>query len=135
MRGFSMTWPFSSFTTTLSGTGLLESRNGFGKSPVASTVETKTLSTSTVALMLLSLPVATEGSWLVRPTRFAHYGPVVAGGRVIVASSDGALRLFDPVSGALTAQVELPDGAASAPVVAGGVLYVIDRDGTLRAFR
>ncbi len=86
-------------------------------------------------LWRVPLPVATEGSWLVRPTRFAHYGPVVAGGRVIVASSDGVLRLFDPVSGALTGQVELPNGAASAPVVAGGVLYVIDRDGTLRAFR
>jgi outer membrane protein assembly factor BamB len=83
----------------------------------------------------VALPQATEGSFLVRPTRFAHFGPVVAGGRVIVASSDGVLRVFDPVSGALTGQVELPNGAASAPVVAGGVLYVIDRDGTLRAFR
>lgn len=87
------------------------------------------------AIWRVALPQSTEGSWLVRPTRFAHFGPVVAGGRVIVASSDGVLRLFDPVSGALTGQVELPGGAASAPVVAGGVLYVIDRDGTLRAFR
>jgi outer membrane protein assembly factor BamB len=86
-------------------------------------------------LWRVALPQATEGSFLVRPTRFAHFGPVVAGGRVIVASSDGVLRVFDPVSGALTGQVELPNGAASAPVVAGGVLYVIDRDGTLRAFR
>jgi outer membrane protein assembly factor BamB len=82
-----------------------------------------------------ALPSATEGNWLVRPTRFAHYGPIVAGGQVIVASSDGVIRLFDPVSGALTGEVAVPGGAASAPVVAGGVLYVIDGDGTLRAFR
>jgi outer membrane protein assembly factor BamB len=83
----------------------------------------------------VALPVATEESWLSRPTRFAHYGPVVAGGRVIVAGSDGMMRLFDPVSGALTGHVEIPGGAASAPVVAGGVLYVLDQSGTLRAFR
>ena len=65
----------------------------------------------------------------------AHYGPVVAGGHVIVASSDGALRMFDPVSGALARQIELPSGAASAPVVAGGVLYVVNKDGQLLAFR
>jgi outer membrane protein assembly factor BamB len=60
---------------------------------------------------------------------------VVAGGRVIVASSDGVIRLFDPVSGALARQVALPGGAASNPVVAGGVLHVVAADGTLRAFR
>jgi outer membrane protein assembly factor BamB len=87
------------------------------------------------AIWRVDLPAATEGNFLMRPTRFAHYGPIVAGGRVIVASSDGLMRLFDPVSGALTGQVEVPGGAASAPVVAGGVLYVVDADGTLRAFR
>lgn len=65
----------------------------------------------------------------------AHYGPVLAGGQVIVASSDGQLRLFDPVSGAQTGAVSLPKGAASAPVVAGGVLYVVNKDGQLLAFR
>lgn len=83
----------------------------------------------------VALPSATEGNWLQRPTRFAHYGPIVAGGRVIVASSDGVIRLFDPVSGGSLGEVALPGGAASAPVVAGGVLYVIDGNGTLRAFR
>ena len=81
------------------------------------------------------LPSSVKGSWLRRTIRFAHYGPVVAGGRVIVASSDGLIRLFDPASGAPEGEVALPGGAASAPVVAGGVLYVVDRDGTLRAFR
>lgn len=70
-----------------------------------------------------------------RAERFVHYGPVLAGGRLITASSDGVLRQFDPASGALLAEQALPAGAASAPVVAGGVLYVLLGDGVLAAFR
>lgn len=66
---------------------------------------------------------------------FAHYGPILAGGRLVVASSDGVLRFFDPVSGAPAGQAALPDGAASAPVVAGGVLYVLSKKGQLLAYR
>jgi outer membrane protein assembly factor BamB len=66
---------------------------------------------------------------------FAHYGPVLAGGRLIVASGDGVLRSFDPVSGAVLSEVPLPGGAASNPVVAGGTLYVVTRKGQLIAFR
>ncbi|KHA51743.1 PQQ-like beta-propeller repeat protein [Sulfitobacter geojensis] len=68
-------------------------------------------------------------------TVFAHHGPVVAGGRVIVASNDGVLRSFDPVNGALSGSVEIPGGATTAPVVAGGTLYVVSRKGQLLAFR
>jgi outer membrane protein assembly factor BamB len=68
-------------------------------------------------------------------TIFAHYGPILAGGRIILASGDGKLRSFDPVSGALVSAVDLPGGAASAPVVAGGTLYVVSRKGKLHAFR
>lgn len=66
---------------------------------------------------------------------FSHYGPVLASGRLIVASSDGALRAFDPVSGGLVAQAELPGGAASNPVIAGGTLYVVNTNGQLIAYR
>ncbi|WP_026352211.1 PQQ-like beta-propeller repeat protein [Yoonia vestfoldensis] len=65
----------------------------------------------------------------------AHFGPVLAGGRLIVASSDGLIRQFDPASGALIGTVALPGGAASAPVVAGQTLYVISKTGQLHAFR
>lgn len=65
----------------------------------------------------------------------ANYGPVLAGGRLFVASSDGLLRVFDPASGALVGQAEIPGGAASAPVVAGGTLYVVGTNGQLHAFR
>lgn len=66
---------------------------------------------------------------------YANFGPVLAGGRLWVASSDGKLRGFDPASGALAVTVDMPVGAASAPVVAGKTLYVLGQDGTLMAFR
>ena len=65
----------------------------------------------------------------------AHYGPVLAGGRLAVASSDGLLRLFDPVSGSLVGTAEIPGGAASAPILANGALYVMGTTGQLHAFR
>ena len=74
-----------------------------------------------------------------RPRRqkeiFAHYGPVLAGGRLIVASNDGLIRMFDPASGALIGTGEIPGGAASDPVFAGGVMYVVSGRGELYAFR
>jgi outer membrane protein assembly factor BamB len=66
---------------------------------------------------------------------FAHHGPVVAGGRVIVTSGDGMMRSFDPADGTLTGTVEVPGGATTAPVVAGATLYVVSRKGQLLAFR
>ena len=66
---------------------------------------------------------------------YAHHGPVIAGGRLLVASGDGFLRSFDPASGALTGTVEIPGGATTAPVVAGGTLYLVSRKGQLLAFR
>ena len=66
---------------------------------------------------------------------WAHYGPVLAGGRLVVASSDGVLRSFDPTSGALVGQAALPGGAATSPSVAGGTVYVTSRTGQLLAYR
>lgn len=65
----------------------------------------------------------------------AHYGPVLAGGRLFVAASDGHLRAFDPRSGAPVGDAAIPGGAATAPVVSGGTLYVTGRDGNLHAYR
>ena len=66
---------------------------------------------------------------------YAHYGPVLAGGRLWVASSDGVLRGFDPQGGALVASAPIPGGAASRPIAFGDALYVVGRKGTLHAFR
>lgn len=64
-----------------------------------------------------------------------HYGPVLAGSKLYIASSDGYLRVFDPASGALIGTAEIPGGAAAAPAVAGQTLYVVSHDGQLIAFR
>lgn len=66
---------------------------------------------------------------------WVNYGPVLAGGRLFVPSSDGVLRVFDPVNGALVSQGVIPSGASTDPVVAGGTLYLVGRDGVLRAYR
>ncbi len=66
---------------------------------------------------------------------FTHYGPVLAGGRLIVTSSDGLIRQFDPTSGALLGEIALPGGAASGPVIANQTLYVLSKTGQLHAFR
>ncbi|MGR3484947.1 MAG: outer membrane protein assembly factor BamB family protein [Paracoccaceae bacterium] len=68
-------------------------------------------------------------------TRIAHYGPVLAGGRLVVASADGVLRGFDPATGALVHQTAIPGGAASHPAVAGGTLWLTSADGQLLAYR
>ena len=66
---------------------------------------------------------------------FSHYGPVLAGGRLIVTSSDGVIRSFDPTSGALLGQTPIPGGAATAAVIANQTLYVVSKSGQLHAFR
>lgn len=65
----------------------------------------------------------------------ANYGPILAGGQIVVASSDGLMRFFSPENGSLTGSVEVPGGATTAPVVAGGTLYVVGTKGELHAFR
>ena len=67
--------------------------------------------------------------------RHAHYGPVLAGGRLVVASSDGLLRSFNPENGELVHTAEIPGGAASSPIVVDGTLYVVGKKGELHAFR
>ncbi len=66
---------------------------------------------------------------------FAHYGPVLAGGRLVVASSDGLLRFFSPTDGSLLSTLDIPGGAAAQPALAGGVIYVMGGNGQLHAFR
>jgi len=70
-----------------------------------------------------------------RRTAIAHFGPLLAGGRLLVASGDGLLRSFDPRTGAAVGSVEIPGGAAAQPAIANGRLYVVSSDGQLHAFQ
>ncbi|MEL6411926.1 MAG: PQQ-binding-like beta-propeller repeat protein [Pseudomonadota bacterium] len=66
---------------------------------------------------------------------FAHHGPIVAGGRLILASNDGLLRFYDPTTGAPMGESELPGDITTNPVVAGGTLYLVTTKGQLLALR
>lgn len=66
---------------------------------------------------------------------FAHYGPVMADGRLVVASDDGMIRFFSPEDGSLIGSAEIPGGATTDPVIVGGTLYLVNTKGQLYAFR
>ncbi|MCU4651848.1 PQQ-binding-like beta-propeller repeat protein [Roseibacterium sp. SDUM158016] len=66
---------------------------------------------------------------------FTHYGPILAGGRLVVASGDNQIRFFDPVGGNLVGSVNLRGGAASHPIVVNNTLMVVTGDGRLVAYR
>jgi outer membrane protein assembly factor BamB len=62
-------------------------------------------------------------------------GPVVAGGRVWITSTEGFLLGFDPDTGAETARLPVSGGSSTGPVVAGGAIYVLSDSAVLHAFR
>jgi len=63
-------------------------------------------------------------------------GPVVAGGKVYVSSSEEGLLRLDAVSGArIASEDELGDGSSLSPVIAGGTVYLLSDSGRLYAFR
>lgn len=82
-----------------------------------------------------TLPYYTEERVRRRDNVVAHFGPILAGGRLITASTDGQLRQVDPRSGQLIGQTDLGAPAAANPIVAGQTLYVVTQDGKLHAFR
>ena len=64
-----------------------------------------------------------------------YSGPILAGGRLIVTGSNGALIYVDPVSGSFQSQTSVGAPVSLAPVVAGSTLYILDDRGRLTAFR
>ena len=66
---------------------------------------------------------------------FVNHGPILAGGRILVASSDGVIRSYDPTSGTLLGLTDITGGASTNPVVAGQTLYIVSSSGELVAFR
>ena len=64
-----------------------------------------------------------------------YFGPVLAGERLIIAGTNGALINVDPVSGTFQSQVKIKDGVSFQPVVANNTLYLLTDGGSLIAYR
>ncbi|VAV96212.1 Outer membrane beta-barrel assembly protein BamB [hydrothermal vent metagenome] len=62
-------------------------------------------------------------------------GPVLAGNRLIVASTEGDVVSVSPGEGLSTTLFELDNGVSLPPIVAGGMLYILDNSGRISAFR
>ncbi|HEX7929789.1 MAG TPA: PQQ-binding-like beta-propeller repeat protein [Sphingomicrobium sp.] len=64
-----------------------------------------------------------------------YSGPVLAGNRLIVTGSNGAIVTVDPATGAIQGQTTVGAPISLPPVVANSTLYVLDDRGRLNAFR
>lgn len=62
-------------------------------------------------------------------------GPVLASGRLWIASSEGEVKSVDAMTGTVSDYTELNDGVSLPPVVANNTLYLLDDDGVLHAYR
>ncbi len=54
-------------------------------------------------------------------------GPIMAGGRLLVAGAHGKMLELSPQDGSVLSETDIPEGVYSPPVVAGGVLYLVAR--------
>jgi outer membrane protein assembly factor BamB len=64
-----------------------------------------------------------------------YSGPVLAGGRLIVTGTNGALVSIDPTTGAFQSQTAIGAPVSLPAVVAKSTLYILDDKGQLHAFR
>ncbi len=62
-------------------------------------------------------------------------GPVMGGGRLIAASSEGALALLSPQTGDLLNSISLGSKVYIDPIIASGTLYILGDDGDIIALR
>jgi outer membrane protein assembly factor BamB len=64
-----------------------------------------------------------------------YSGPILAGGRLFVVSTTGAMIAVDPDKGAVLGQTDIGTSVRQPPVVANSTLYVLDDQGRLHAYR
>jgi len=64
-----------------------------------------------------------------------YVGPVLAGNRLVLGGSNGALIFVDAQTGSFQSQTKIGSGISQPPVVANSTLYVYDDDGRLHALR
>jgi outer membrane protein assembly factor BamB len=62
-------------------------------------------------------------------------GPVLAGGKLWMANSQGEVSWADPSDGSVTRFADLKESVSLAPIVAGQTLYILDDSGKISAWR
>ena len=62
-------------------------------------------------------------------------GPILAGDRLILVSSEGHMTNVSPIDGTIQSTVDTEESISLPPVVANGTLYILRDDGTLTAWR
>ena len=70
-----------------------------------------------------------------REDAIAYGGPVLAGGKLILTSSEGRVMSFDPATGEQVGETPVSGLSGLGPVVAGGTVYVMTKEGGLVALR
>ena len=62
-------------------------------------------------------------------------GPVLAGGKLVLAGSNEQALSVDPITGRVIGREDLRGPAAVSPVVAANTVFILTEDATLQAFR
>ena len=88
-----------------------------------------------------------KARWIAQLPRFSNvkkqkgdqvtwFGPILAGGKLVLTNSQGAIVYASPTDGSVTTTVRAhKDGFSLAPVVANQTLYTVDDKGRLTAWR
>ena len=84
---------------------------------------------------LTELPSFSQKRLLRSKINNQHHGPIIAGDRLVIVSSDGYIRFYDPKTGQQRNKLKIKAGATANPIVVNETLYLITQDGKLRAFR
>jgi outer membrane protein assembly factor BamB len=70
-----------------------------------------------------------------REGRIRWAGPLLAGGQIILASSDGRLATANPVTGEIIGYSDIEEPVNVTPIIADGTLYMLTDEGSLIARR
>ncbi len=62
-------------------------------------------------------------------------GPVVAGGHLVLVSTEGDLAFADPATGSVSSQIDVGQSMSLPPVVADNMLYLLTDEGRVIAYR
>ncbi|HEX7822861.1 MAG TPA: PQQ-binding-like beta-propeller repeat protein [Sphingobium sp.] len=63
------------------------------------------------------------------------HGPLLAGGRLILVSTEGRMTEVDPATGAIRTERKMKGSMSLAPVAADGMLYILTDEGRIVAYR